>query len=199
MKFPSFILGYHGCDKSIADKVLEGKTEVKVSKNSYDWLGTGAYFWENNPARALSWAKFLSTLDLPKASKINKPAVIGAIIDPGNCLDLAEESSIKLVQSAHKGLTKLTKESGSPLPKNEPGFGGDKDYIKRNLDCAVLNFLHHISHESFDTLRSPFLEGSPIFKGSKFVEKCHVQWCIRNPKTSIIGYFKPRDPEATEL
>jgi hypothetical protein len=28
--------------------------------------------------------------------------------------------------------------------------------------------------------------------------KTHVQWCVRDPKRSIIGYFRPRDSEASE-
>jgi len=30
------------------------------------------------------------------------------------------------------------------------------------------------------------------------MDKTHVQWCVREPKHSIIAYFRPRDPKATE-
>ncbi len=94
------VLGYHGCDQDVAESILGGKAEVRPSKNSYDWLGSGAYFWENNPARALSWAKSLAR---SKFGKIKTPAVVGAIIDPGICLDLAEESSLEFVRAAFEG------------------------------------------------------------------------------------------------
>jgi len=139
MRIPGFVLGYHGCDKDVAEAVLNGKTEVRSSTNSYDWLGSGAYFWENNPARAFSWAKLLAR---SKSLKIKTPAVVGAIIDPGNCLDLAEESSQELVKAAFEGLRLLHGSSGEPMPINEPGHQGDADLVKRHLDCAVLNFLH---------------------------------------------------------
>lgn len=139
MRIPGLVLGYHGCDRDVAEAILAGKAEVRSSTNSYDWLGSGAYFWENNPARAFSWAKLLAQ---SKSLKIKTPAVIGAIIDPGNCLDLAEESSQELVKAA--------------------------------------------------------FEGGALFDGSKLSEKSHIQWCVRDPQRSVIGYFRPRNPKATE-
>ena len=56
---PSFVLGFHGCDKSIGEKIISGTDTLEHSHNAYDWLGHGAYFWENNPARALEYAKRL--------------------------------------------------------------------------------------------------------------------------------------------
>ena len=51
-KHPSFILGFHGCDKSTVDKVINGVESLVPSMNEYDWLGHGVYFWENNIERA---------------------------------------------------------------------------------------------------------------------------------------------------
>jgi hypothetical protein len=199
MRFPSVVLGYHGCDKDVAEDVLAGKAEVRSSTNSYDWLGSGAYFWENNPARALSWARRLARSN---SKKIKTPAVIGAIIDAGNCLDLAEESSLELVKSSFAFFEKLSQKANLPLPVNEPGYQGDQDLVKRHLDCAVLNFLHESRAAQglapYQTVRAPFFEGGELFKGSKLMEKTHVQWCVRDPMRSVIGYFRPRDPMATE-
>jgi hypothetical protein len=41
----SFVLGFHGCDQSVADDLLNGKDFVP-SANDWDWLGSGIYFWE---------------------------------------------------------------------------------------------------------------------------------------------------------
>lgn len=202
MRVPGLVLGYHGCDQETAELILAGKAEVRSSTNPFDWLGSGAYFWENNPARALSWAKLLASRKRSGPKQIKTPAVVGAILDPGNCLDLAEESSLELVRAAYDGFEHLNRSAGAPLPRNEAGFDGDEDLIKRHLDCAVLNFLHEMRSarelHPFDTVRAPFLEGDPLFAGSKLVDKCHVQWCVRNPKKSIVAYFRPRDPKATE-
>ena len=54
---PQMVLGFHGCDRAVAAKILQSRSEhLKASKNSYDWLGTGIYFWLNDPQRAYEWA-----------------------------------------------------------------------------------------------------------------------------------------------
>ena len=83
----NLVVGFHSCDKSVVDAVIAGKTELLASANDYDWLGSGIYFWENNEDRAWQWAKQLSTR---KSSSVKEPAVIGAIIDLGYCLDLTD-------------------------------------------------------------------------------------------------------------
>ena len=70
----NLVVGFHGCDKSVVDAVIAGKTELLASTNDYDWLGSGIYFWENNEDRAWQWAKQLSTR---KSSNVKEPAVIG--------------------------------------------------------------------------------------------------------------------------
>lgn len=47
----NLVVGFHGCDKSVVDAVIAGKTELLASANDYDWLGSGIYFWENNEER----------------------------------------------------------------------------------------------------------------------------------------------------
>ena len=53
---PQFVLGYHGCDLSLVKQLLSAETQLNFSKNTYDWLGHGIYFWENAPFRAMEWA-----------------------------------------------------------------------------------------------------------------------------------------------
>ena len=76
----NLVIGFHGCDQSVVDKVVAGEEKLLASTNDYDWLGNGIYFWENNEARALQWAEELAKR---KSSSIKTPAVIGAIIDLG--------------------------------------------------------------------------------------------------------------------
>ncbi len=77
------ILGYHGCDAEVAETLLAGEP-FEISRNAYDWLGFGAYFWEGDPERGLQWAHLMQQRGAP----ITAPAVVGAVIDPGWCLDL---------------------------------------------------------------------------------------------------------------
>lgn len=53
----SFVLGYHGCDAAVVREIVSGDEQLFVSKNEYDWLGSGQYFWEDSCSRALRWAK----------------------------------------------------------------------------------------------------------------------------------------------
>jgi hypothetical protein len=50
-----FVLGYHGCDRKVGERLLGGEA-LKPSNNDYDWLGPGIYFWEANPLRGLEFA-----------------------------------------------------------------------------------------------------------------------------------------------
>ena len=190
-KLPAFVLGFHGCDEKTKRNLLLKKTLLKLSKNEYDWLGSGIYFWENDPERALSYAKELS--QNPKRSKkanIENPAVVGAIIDLGHCLNLFEKENLELVKTAYITLEKLSQKNNTSLPVNKLG----KDLLLRNLDCAVINVLHQLiekNHfEPFDSVRAPFWEGERLYPNAGFREKNHVQICIRNPKC-IKGYFDP--------
>ena len=36
---PNFVLGFHGCDLSVYEKVLVGEITLKQSNNDYDWFG----------------------------------------------------------------------------------------------------------------------------------------------------------------
>ena len=190
INIPSFIIGYHGCDEDLAEEVLAGKIPLKLSSNKYDWLGGGIYFWENNPHRAYQWA--VEHVGKTTAN-IKKPYAIGAIIDPGHCLDLTETTSLKLIKDTHKFLEQTYTSQGLTLPKNEGVGTADNDLLKRNLDCFVINALHEIranaNLSAFDSIRSPFFEGKRIYDTSGFHEKAHIQICVRKPH-SIVGYFR---------
>lgn len=203
MNSQGIVLGFHGCDQSLADQLVAGDADVNVSRNAYDWLGSGAYFWENNPLRALTWAQFLAHHPRATRNKITTPAVVGAIIATGHCHDLTEQTSLDVVKQAYTDFESFCQSSDVPLPTNEVGFKGDQDFVKRYLDCAVLNFLHELRLDmklaTYDTVRAPFFEGGELFPGSKLSAKAHVQWCVRDPKRSIIGYFFPKSEQFTSF
>jgi hypothetical protein len=47
----SFVLGSHGCDRSVGKRLLSGE-KSNSSDNDFDWLGPGIYSWQSNPLRA---------------------------------------------------------------------------------------------------------------------------------------------------
>src|SRR5690606_28205604 len=102
MSKQSWVLGYHGCDAAFGEAVLSGKKSLQPSVNDYDWLGTGIYFWEADPKRALDWARAAKQKSSLCKSKIIDPFVIGAIINLGSCLDLTESASLEELKKAHE-------------------------------------------------------------------------------------------------
>ncbi len=192
-------LAYHGCDRALAEKIISGKQHVKISQNEYDWLGGGAYFFENDPLRALEWAERIAKRPQHPLHRIEKPAVVGAILNLGNCLDLTDLESLRLIKEAYN-VFRLVQEYTDPredLPKNEEGFTGDVDLVKRRLDCAVINCLHQMKDRLenkdsvFDSVRGPFVEGGGLYPGAKIMSRTHVHICIRRPEVSVLGYFHP--------
>lgn len=191
---PSFVLGFHGCDESVAVNAVTGKQHLKFSANKYDWLGSGIYFWENSPERALEWAKLLKD-----RKKLRRPAVVGAVIDLGNCLNLLDRQYLKVVRAAYENLAEASRKAGTPLPRNEP-LRTSRDLLLRNLDCATINAVHKRREESglapYDTVRAAFMEGAPLYESSGFSEYSHIQICLRSLHC-IKGYFLPLEDAST--
>ena len=189
-----FILTYHGCDALVGESILAGKSHVRSSLNKHDWLGSGAYFWENSPTRALQWAQFLKEHPKISPGAVKEPFIIGAIIRPGRCLDLTEAHCLGLVNEAYELFRVATEQSGGFLPVNEPGHSADQDLVKRFLDCAVIEFLHTLQADGgrppFDTVRGAFFEGGELYPGARISARTHFQWCVRDPLKSIVSYFR---------
>jgi hypothetical protein len=150
----SFILAYHGCDRSVVERLLNNKT-FRLSENDYDWLGSGVYFCEANPARALAWARHLKKVGKSGPARIRQPDAIGAVINLGYCLDLISTNGTEFVKEAYLDFKHYMEQSGSPMPTNR---GGD-DLLQRYLDCAVINHIHSVikrdKGKAFDTVRGP--------------------------------------------
>jgi len=102
---PSFILGFHGCDKKVAQEIISGENELYPSKNRWDWLGNGIYFWEHDPSLAFDYAKEIVEGKQFSAGKIFTPFVIGAIIDLGNCLNLPTTEGVKILKKGYGSLS----------------------------------------------------------------------------------------------
>lgn len=198
----NLILGFHGCDESVKHALLNRPYKIHKSEKPYDWLGHGVYFWENNYARAVKWAK-----DKAKRGEIEKPAVIGAVLSLDYCFDLLDSRFIEMIQNYYELMVMYYKAIGKELPKNtDASFDVYKDKILRELDCSVIEFMHQkileeievdksvkgfSDYRSFDSARGVFTEGGEAFTGSGIQMKSHIQICIRN-MNCIKGFFLPR-------
>ncbi len=185
---PSLILGYHGCSTKTAAAILKQQIQhLPLSRSKDEWLGDGIYFWENSFHRAKQWA-------ISHIEKNEEPAVLGAIIIPGNCLDLADSKALEDLKHVANFL-----EFAWPILHRGKSIPANKD-LRHSYDCALINFYHDFqklkSKPEFDTVRAPFIEGKPIAKHNcSFYDKNHIQWAIRNPEQNIIGYFIPQGQE----
>lgn len=187
----NLILGFHGCEKSEQQKLISDSSYVRISDESFDWLGHGMYFWENNPERAMLWGK-----QKKKAGTLKEPAIIGAVLDLGRCFDLLDSSNILLLKSSYKLFISESERLEKPIPKNiSYPRDIDKDKVLRYLDCAVIEYAHSFlrmkNEPPFDSVRAAFIEGDTIYPGAGFNEKTHIQICIINPDC-IKGFFLPR-------
>src|SRR5580693_9214327 len=82
LMFPDerIVTGFHGSSYERAATIVT-LGEFAPSKNDYDWLGHGVYFWEYAPLRAWQWAR----------QKYGERAcVVEARITLGRCLDLTD-------------------------------------------------------------------------------------------------------------
>lgn len=184
-RLPSLVLAFHGCDSTTYENVLYHHQPLAPSNNTYDWLGNGIYFWENSYERATDWAV--------KHGKNQSPAVIGAVIDLGNCLNLTDYKSAGILRVAYEMLVYECEKAGVALPVNRD-IGVSSDLLIRDLDCAVIERLHQYNRDekipSFDSVRGVFIEGNPIYPNSGIRDKTHIQLCVKNPNC-IKGYFAP--------
>lgn len=199
---PNLIIGFHGCEASVRDALLNNPNEIKISRKPFDWLGHGMYFWENNYERALQWAQ-----DKKSRGAIKEPAVIGAVLYLGVCCDFLDRKYIRLLTQSFAIMKERYNDSAKVLPSNtDLPSDKHKDKIMRHLDCAVIEFMHgkivdhvkqdvqakgHSNHKIFDTTRGVFTEGGPAFPGAGLFAKSHIQICVRNPNC-IQGFFMPR-------
>ena len=187
---PGLLIGYHGCDEAVRDAIVADKAMLRASRNKYDWLGAGYYFWEDNYARALDFATHP-----PGKKQITRPAVLGAVIELGNCLDLMNMDHILMVKDSFYNLRAIFEMNKGQLPANR-NIGTSNDILLRELDCAVIENLHmqraFKNKKAFDSVRGLFVEGQPVYEGAGFHDKNHIQICIRNPNC-IKGFFKPRE------
>jgi hypothetical protein len=150
-------------------------------------LGGGIYFWEQNPFRALEYAIESSQRKQFNNIPIKTPFVIGALIDLGNCLNLTESSSIKVLISAYKILKETQEEAGRELPVNRKN--------NRALDCDVIEYIHESNllpnRQPYDTVRCAFPEGEAAYPTSFISSRLHIQICVRN-SGAIKGFFLPQ-------
>ena len=168
---PRVVVGFHGTSDERAETILRDG-EFIPSKNDYDWIGHGIYFWEYAPLRAWQWAR---------NKYRDRAAVIEATIEPGACLDLTDIRYTSALRLSYQNLREAFLKSDKSLPVNRNKA--------RFLDCLVINYFGTYIVPECETVRAPFLEGDPIYDGSMLLAQSHIQLVVRS-SVSILS--KPK-------
>ncbi|HEX3933198.1 MAG TPA: hypothetical protein VHW43_00875, partial [Puia sp.] len=136
----NLIIGFHGCDKEAAAALINNPNIIKISKEPYDWLGHGMYFWENNQERAKQWA---IERQLRKKKNVADAAVIGAVIQLGYCCDLLDSRFTGLLKTFYSLMKNGYNRTGEPMPVNK-NLSNDphNNKLLRFLDCTVIEWMH---------------------------------------------------------
>lgn len=182
MHYARTVFGYHGCDAEVAEKLLAGEA-FEPSDNDFDWLGRGIYFWEYGLDRALRFAH-----EQKDRGKVKTPAVVGAMLQLGQCFDLLDTRFTTDLYGAFPLWKQDMLNTGATLPVN----GGPGGKLRR-LDCAVLNWylnLMQATQHTYDCVRGGFTEGDAVFPGSGIQRETHIQIAVRNAQC-ILGVFRP--------
>ncbi len=165
------IVAFHGTTAEIAGDLVDGQP-FRVSSNTDDWLGSGAYFWEYAPKQAWWWAR--------EFKRYPRPAVVGAMIRLGNCFDLLDPTNVRLLKAVHDGMLEKWAASGSKVPRN-----GNQH---KNLDCAVFNEFYlrtEATRKPIDSARAVYVpteSAKRIWERSWIYEEAHIQINVRDQK-----------------
>jgi hypothetical protein len=168
------IVAYHGTTMEVANSLVNGG-EFFPSDRKSDWLGKGRYFWEYAPRQAWWW-----TRDLRKHPR---PAVVGAMIRLGNCLDLLDPENVRLLRNVHDDMIPKWRSTGREVPENFRH--------QRSLDRAILNWFYtqsDLAGTPIETCRGVFVPADKekrVWRGSWIYEEAHIQVCVRNPKNIL--------------
>lgn len=170
-------IGFHGTSEEAAQRILASGFEI--SRNEYDWLGDGAYFFQDAPARALEWARQRFGDDA---------AVLGAEIDLADCIDLLDITWHGVVRESHADLIRRLRGGAQPMPRQTSGA--------HRLDRAVINRTVEVLQSrgiEVRTVRAAFTEGEQLFAGSALWSRAHVQIAVRDPLAIVRLWREPHE------
>ena len=157
-------IGYHGTSRVASAEVL--KDGFILSREPYDWLGNGVYFFQDAPDRAAEWAF---------ERHGGSGTVLGAEILLEECMDLLDIGWASLLAEAHDRFLDLCRRSGQPVPLQKGGA--------HRLDRHVINYAIGVLAKKgrpIHCVRAAFAEGLPVFPNSALMTRSHVQIAVRD-------------------
>lgn len=158
------ILGFHGTDIPSAASIMQNG--FRLSRNPYDWLGDGVYFFQDAPARAWEWAY---------EHHGSQAAVLSSTIRLDNCMDLLDIRWTGVLSDAYDAFLQQLQRTGQRPPVQTPGA--------HRLDRDVINYAVGVLQDRgthVHVVRASFSEGGPVFPGSALFSRAHVQIAVRD-------------------
>lgn len=204
------VIGFHACTREFAESLQSGKLTVdhwKSSTNQYDWLGDGIYFWENGYRRAVEWAnEFVrgesaiveAEIDLGSCFDLTNSQYVDLLVEVHASLvelygaegwQLPENVDLAGRKPLRRWLLKTLDGVNSFLYRFLVGvdFRRSERRRLRYLDSLVINQFLSLMETGFgdevilfQTVRSPFEEGDPLFPGSMIRRQTHIQIAVRD-------------------
>ena len=177
-KLSETVLGYHGTSVAAAKSILE--EGFQISRNPYDWLGDGVYFFQEAPQRAWEWAC---------GHHGETASVLAAKIHIVNCMDLLAGGWESVIADAYNSYLQKIKESRKTLPEQAGGA--------HRLDREVINYTVGVLNDSgtkIACVRAAFVEGRAVFPNSALFDQTHVQIAVRDSAACVLETWQVPAP-----
>lgn len=158
------VLGYHGTTISAARSIV--RTGFRLSTNEEDWLGKGAYFFQDAPQHAFEWARQRYGYDV---------AVVRARIHLDDCMDMLDKTWDSELRTHYQILEQMYSNKGKKPPRQRRG----RNVVDRELiDLLIDRWENRGIYKR--CVRAAFIEGPPIFPSSALYDRAHVQVAVRD-------------------
>jgi hypothetical protein len=195
MRHPRVVRAYHGTTFSTAVDIFHHRKPIQLSDKPGNWLGVGAYFFEENLTKAVDWALVQVGLRA-RLGAFHSPAVLEADLDLTDCLDLCSSESHQIL-AAIAGKLQL---AGALAQQHGPelaSFGGagssgksfviadypmsaqfaDDHYAdKQVIDALVAELARE--GRSVTSVRASFACGQQPYSNSHFFSDTHTQIAV---------------------
>ena len=158
MAEPLRVYGYHGTTIRRAGAAL--RNGFRSSRNDYDWLGDGVYFFQDAPRRAWEWAT---------ARYGANAAVIRSVIRLEGHMELIDTGWFDHLDATYTALLELARRTNLPLPRQTAGaLRIDREVFNHTVDIFATNGIR------VRAIRGVFVEGIPLFPGSAIHSRAHI-------------------------
>lgn len=169
-----FAYGYHATSRPAANEII--RSGFVASRNDYDWIGCGVYFFQDAPMYARDWC---TNYRRTERVGLEDCVVLRCEVRYRDWIDLCDSAWM----SQLRGMADLVP-AGITQDPFLSGASATRHWFDYQLIELTVDALEQ-KGVSVRAVRSPFLEGMPVAANSHFHDCQHVQIAVRD--TSILG------------